>query len=132
MADSALVDWIVFQLLHFEAITPGDTLDMWRQAAADDGRVVYHLRNVLAIGGPLPALAGITVAVRQDGYQRPVTLAIATGDAVSVVTEDDLVAAARRLLDAAGSPILPAGYRLTIAPLPLPPSPPPAAQFSLF
>ena len=119
MPDAA-ARWIVFQLLRYQDITPVDVLAMWHELDADDGRITFHLRNVLPLGGPVPAVAGIAHQVEDAGYGRPVALVVTAAGEPRRYAEPDLVAICRQLLTDDDPPAVPG--RLTVTPMPTRPA----------
>lgn len=97
-------EFVLFHLLRFQdhlgMIEPGDILKMWRDLKADDSRILYHLRNALPGGAPVPEAPGLsfTVEVLSKGWPAPVALEVTFQGQRQHLDETALVTAARRLM----------------------------------
>ncbi len=132
-AGDAAARWIVFQLLRYDDIAPEDVLAMWHELDADDGRIALHLRNALALGAPLPALAGVTWRIDDALYGQPAALTVEVDGTPHHFGESALVRICRQLLAADDPPTPPRKFKL--GPLPVAAPRPPkgdARQFALF
>lgn len=96
--------WIVYSLLSVDrpgfSVPADQVLAMWREIEANDDRILYTLRNLLPLGGPIP---GHDAEVQQAGFQKPITL-IADIDGKSYRLDEGRILEVVRGLLAGSSP----------------------------